>query len=88
MQYKHVIISIDQIYLSTKDMLKPNSTVFIATNDKNKTPYFEVLRQHCDICLLDDFADKIKSLNSNYFGIIDQIIASKGDKCLEQPILR
>ena len=79
MQYKHLISSVDQIYLSTKDILKPNSTVFIATDDKNKT-YFEALRQHYDICFLDDFADEIKSLNSNYFGIIDQVIASKGDK--------
>ena len=78
MQFKQQIISIDQIYLSTKDILKPNSTVFIATDDKNKA-YFEVLRQHYDICFLDDFADEIKSLNSNLFGIIDQIIASKGD---------
>jgi len=77
-QFKQQIISIDQIYLSTKDILKPNSTVFIATDDKNKA-YFEVLRQHYDICFLDDFADEIKSLNSNLFGIIDQIIASKGD---------
>jgi len=77
-QFDNVIVSIEKIYHSTKYTMKPNSTVFIATDDKNKT-YFEVLRQHYDICFLDDFADEINCLNSNYFGIIDQIVASKGD---------
>ena len=47
-QYNDVIVSIDQIYLSTKDILKPNSIVFIATDDKNKA-YFEALSQHYEL---------------------------------------
>ena len=32
-----------------------------------------------DICFLDDFKDAMKGVNTNYYGIIDQMIASKGD---------
>ena len=76
--FNDIVVSIEQIYQSTKYILKPNATVFIATDEKNKT-YFEGLSRYYDICFLDDFADEISSLNSNYFGIIDQIVASKGD---------
>ena len=31
-----------------------------------------------DVCFLDDFKDLLKEVNTNYYGMLDQIIASKG----------
>lgn len=78
LQYKDVVVGAEMISDVAKDILEPNSTVFIATDEKNRS-YFDPLTKHYDICFLDNFADQLKNVNVNYFGIIDQIIASKGD---------
>ena len=77
-QYKHVLVSAEHIYDRIKNIIEPNSTLFIATDDKNKT-YFEPLTRYYDVCFLDDFADEIKDMSSSLFGIIDQIIVAKGE---------
>ena len=58
--------------------MKPNSTIFIATDEKNKT-YFEPFAKNYDICFLDDFPDALKGVNTNFYGVIDQLVAAKGD---------
>lgn len=76
--YKQVIVGAEQLAQITQEVIEPNSTIFIATDEKNKT-YFDPLARHYDLCFLDDFADELKNVNSNYFGIVDQIVASRGD---------
>lgn len=78
LQYKNVVIGAELISQITQEIIEPNSTIFIATDEKNKT-YFEPLAKHYDLCFLDDFAHELKNVNANYFGIIDQIVASRGD---------
>ena len=36
------------------------------------------MRKHYNIYFLDDFKDALKGVNSNYFGMIDQLVAAKG----------
>lgn len=76
-QYKETRISADQIYENTKDVLVENSTVFIATDEKDST-FFDPLRKHYNLLFLNDFKHLFEDLNSNYMGMLDQRIASRG----------
>lgn len=77
-QFKRTRIDADQIYDNVKDVLKDNSTVYIATDERNKK-FFDPLREHYDILFMDDFMEQLlKDVNHNYFGMIDQLVASRG----------
>lgn len=76
-QYKMTRIEADEIYRNANDVLKENSTVFIATDEKNKT-FFDPLRAHYHLYFLSDFRDLVEDVNANYFGMLDQRIASRG----------
>eukprot|EP00980_Cylindrotheca_fusiformis_P018445 scaffold6084_cov130-Cylindrotheca_fusiformis.AAC.1 len=54
-----------------------NSTVFIATDERNMT-FFDPIRKHANIYFLHDFEHVIGDLNKNYYGMLDQLVASRG----------
>ena len=54
-----------------------NSTIFIATDERDLT-FFEPLRQHYHVYFLHDFQDVLSDLNKNFYGMLDQRIASRG----------
>jgi hypothetical protein len=67
-QYKLTRVTANDIYLQASKKLPENGTVFIATDERDKS-FFEPLRTHYDIVFLDDFHDALgPDLNSNYFG--------------------
>jgi len=76
-QYKHIRIPATEIYENIHDVFVENSTVFIATDERNKT-FFEPLQKHYKVLFLDDFLHLIPDLNKNYYGMLDQRIASRG----------
>lgn len=76
-QYKDTRISAEQIYDNTKDILVENSTIFIATDEKDAS-FFDPLRKHYNLLFLKDFHHLIEDLNTNYMGMLDQRIASRG----------
>lgn len=76
-QFKQTRIEAEEIYKNTKEELMPNSTIFIATDERDKK-FFEPLKKHYNVWFLDDFNDALKDVNSNYFGMIDQLVASRG----------
>jgi len=77
-QYKKTRIGAEEIYDRSKDQLTEGGTaIFIATDERDKS-FFDPLRKHYTLFFLDDFMDQIKGINSNYFGMIDQLIASRG----------
>ena len=76
-QYKETRISAEEIYENTKDILVPNSTIFIATDEKDLS-FFEPLRKHYNLLFLNDFKHLIEDVNRNYMGMLDQRIASRG----------
>jgi hypothetical protein len=76
-QFKDTRIEAEEIYQNTQDELTPNSTIFIAT-DEHKKEFFEPLRKQYDILFLDDFKAELKGLNTNYYGMVDQLVSSRG----------
>jgi len=76
-QYKETRIGIDEIIANTKEYLTPGSTIFIAT-DERKKEFFDPMKKIYDLLFLDDFESELKGVNSNYYGMIDQLVASRG----------
>jgi GDP-fucose protein O-fucosyltransferase len=58
---------------------EPQRTVYIATDEKDKS-FFEPLHQHHTILFLHDFDHLIKGIDPNYYGMIEQLVCAKGDK--------
>jgi hypothetical protein len=76
-QYKLTRVTASDIYRQTSRKLPENGTVFIATDERDKS-FFEPLRAHYDVVFLDDFHDALgPDLNSNYFGTSRSIGRSK-----------
>uniref|UniRef100_A0A7S2L6Y3 O-fucosyltransferase family protein n=1 Tax=Leptocylindrus danicus TaxID=163516 RepID=A0A7S2L6Y3_9STRA len=76
-QFKETRLEADKLFEITKEKLQPGATVFIATDERNKG-FFKPFRGEYDVVFLDDFKHLIPDMNTNYFGMLDQLIASKG----------
>ena len=76
-QFKDTRVDADIIYNNVKDVLTENATVYIATDERDKA-FFAPLAEHYDVCFLNDYIHLVKDLNSNYYGMLEQLIASKG----------
>jgi hypothetical protein len=76
-QYKQTQISAQQIYENSKQELTEGSVVFIATDHKKRS-FFQPLAEKYDLVFLNDFRKELEGVNTNYFGMIDQLVASRG----------
>lgn len=76
-QYKQTRLEADEIYRNTKDQIPEKSTVFVASDHAGK-PWFKPLADHYNLLFLKDFKKELEGVNSNYFGMIDQLVASRG----------
>ena len=76
-QYKIVKRTSEQLYEDSKEHLTPGSTLFIATDEFDKS-YWEIFKTHYDVYFLDDFMDALKGVSPNYFGMLDQLVAVQG----------
>jgi len=76
-QYKNTRLEADEIYENSKDEMKPGGTVFVAT-DHNGKPFFKPLADKYDLVFLSDFKKELEGVNTNYYGMIDQLVASRG----------
>ncbi len=77
--YKQTVQSGEQLYEDhVKQVIAENRTIYIATDEQDKK-YFETLGRHNKLYYLDNFKDLLKDVNPNYFGMLDQLIASTGD---------
>lgn len=78
-QYDVMYLSAQEIYdNNTRTVVQDARTVFVATDERNKT-FFDPLREHYNLLFLDDFKDQIEGINPNYYGMLDQLVASRGD---------
>jgi hypothetical protein len=79
LQYKKVKFPSATWYENTKEIWKPKEILYIATDERNKT-FFDDLALHHDLRYLDDYFELagLRSMDPNYFGMIDTIIASRG----------
>ena len=76
-QYKKTRVEANEILEQAQKKIPDETLVYIATDERNKD-FFSPLKQHYDIAFLDDFHDELKGINSNYYGMIDQLVASRG----------
>ena len=70
-------VDIDLIFNNTSDVLEENSTIYIAMDEHNRT-YFDLLQKHYKTYFINDFKDLLEGVNMTYFGMVDQLIASRG----------
>eukprot|EP00814_Leptocylindrus_danicus_P007156 CAMPEP_0116037736 /NCGR_PEP_ID=MMETSP0321-20121206/22259_1 /TAXON_ID=163516 /ORGANISM="Leptocylindrus danicus var. danicus, Strain B650" /LENGTH=453 /DNA_ID=CAMNT_0003516053 /DNA_START=185 /DNA_END=1544 /DNA_ORIENTATION=- len=77
-QYEDMRIEATAIYDNIKDTFDEGDAIFVATDEKNKS-FFNDLKEHYDIYFLNDFLHLVPDVNTNYYGMLDQIIASKGE---------
>lgn len=76
-QYKRTRVDADVLYKESMKELTENATVFVATDERDKA-FFQPLRDHYDLVFLDDVMHLFEDMNPNNFGMLDQLIASKG----------
>lgn len=77
-QFKTTRISADEILANSKEVLNLKKTIFIATDERDKK-FFKPMTDLYDVVFLDDFMHVLAGVNTNYFGMIDQLVAAKGD---------
>jgi hypothetical protein len=70
-------VSIDKIYTAISKHIHKNSTIYIATDERDKS-FFAPLNKHYKILYLDDFLEDLGDINTNFYGMVDQLITSRG----------
>mmetsp|Transcript_10298 Transcript_10298/g.20656 ORF Transcript_10298/g.20656 Transcript_10298/m.20656 type:complete len:584 (+) Transcript_10298:79-1830(+) len=78
-QWKKMRITADEWFENTKDIFHPGETIYIATDETNRT-FFEPLAKHYNLKFLSDFQDVagLNQLDPNFVGMIDQVVCSRG----------
>jgi GDP-fucose protein O-fucosyltransferase len=71
-------IDANEICQQTSRRLKEGTTLYVAT-DEHDQQFFDPLREHYDIVVLNDFHKELGDLNTNYYGMVDQLISSRGE---------
>ena len=67
-QYKPVKVPADEIFRISKSQLQKNSTIYLATDEKDIN-FFKPLTANYDVVFLHDFMDELKGVNTNYYGM-------------------
>eukprot|EP00804_Cyclotella_cryptica_P007490 CCRYP_020725-RB/>CCRYP_020725-RB protein AED:0.02 eAED:0.02 QI:723/1/1/1/1/1/2/156/419 len=76
-QYKKTRLEAKELIALSKDKLEQGGLLYIATDEKDKK-FFDPFKKHYDIVFLDDFTHLLQGINTSYFGMLDQLVASKG----------
>lgn len=76
-QYKKIKLSAQELYASSKGQLQEGGTLYIATDERDKS-FFDIFKKHYNVLFLDDFEQPyLHGMNTNFYGMMDQIIASR-----------
>lgn len=70
-QYSPTQLPAEKLYDLSKGNLVENATLYIATDERDKS-FFNIFKQHYDVVFLDDVLHAIPDVNTNYYGMIDQ----------------
>jgi len=76
-QYKKTRLDADVLIEKSDRWLKDGGLIYVATDERDRS-FFDPFKTHHDIVFLDDFKDLLKGINTNYYGMLDQLVASKG----------
>lgn len=77
-QYKKTRLEANELIKKSKDKIKEGGLLYIATDERDKSFFKPFVEEHYDVVYLDDFQHLLKGINTNYYGMLDQLIASKG----------
>jgi hypothetical protein len=78
-QFQAMWVSADQIYeLNARKMIEDGRTIFVATDEKDRS-FFASLAKHHRLYFLDDFVHLLGGLDSHFLGMVDQLVAAKGE---------
>jgi len=78
--FQYTVTRYDALHIiknSAKEMT-PKGTVYIATDEKDQS-FFDPFRKVYDVVFLDDFKDLLKGVNTNYYGMIDSLVAARSE---------
>ncbi|GAX18600.1 hypothetical protein FisN_10Hh193 [Fistulifera solaris] len=75
-QYQKTRISAGDIYNASQPEIRDGAVVYVATDERDKT-FFTDLQKHFDVVFLDDFAHLLNGMDSMYYGMVDQLVASQ-----------
>ena len=74
-----MIFPVEELYeKNLKSFIREKRTLFVATDEGN-TSYFDILHDHYHVYFLRDFEHLLADVNRNFFGMIDQLVASRGE---------
>lgn len=71
------LMNAEEVYANIADIMTPQSTLYIATDEKNRS-YFEPFFQQHHVYFLDDFEHLVAGLNTNYYGLVEQLVVARG----------
>jgi len=79
LQFKRVKLESQVLYHNINDIYIEGELLYIATDERDKN-YFEPWSVKHELKFLDDYVElaELKNVNGNWFGMIDQIVASRG----------
>lgn len=75
-QFPDTALSASEILSQIQQNVDTGSTLFIATDEHNRT-FFRDIEAVYDVKYLGDFSSEISSINPNFFGLVEQIVASR-----------
>jgi len=76
-QYKVTRVEADVLLSQAQKKIKEGSVIFMATDERNKD-FFQPLKDKYKVIFLDDYMHLLQDVNTNYFGMVDQLVASRG----------
>jgi len=77
-QYTITRLPAEELLSTSTKYFQANSTLFIATDERDKT-FFSPFLKHYQVYFLDDFKHLLEGVNPNYYGMIDQLVASTSE---------
>lgn len=76
-QYKKTRVEATVILDASRDQIPKGSTVYVGTDERRKD-FFQAMTTYWDVLFLDDFKDLLGGIDKTHFGMIDQLVTSKG----------
>lgn len=75
--YRDSLVQADK--LVEQQFFSKGRTVYIATDETNSS-FFDPFREHYNILFLKDFMHLLEGIDRNFYGMIEQLVISRGDK--------
>lgn len=76
-QYVSTRVDASKLLEMAQRKIPEGAVLYMATDERNKS-FFNPLKEHYNLFFLDDFHDEaLLGINTNYYGMIDQLIATR-----------